>query len=58
MLNKVSIFTLSFLIVSLVTLIFILTSDFISEYLIGYGVPISIICGFALIAFVLSLKNK
>lgn len=58
MLNRISIFLLVIFLISLGMLIFVLTSDFTSEYLLGYGVPTSIFGGFSLIAFVLSLKNK
>lgn len=58
MFNKVSIFTLSIFIISLIALICILTSDYIGEYLLGYGIPISIISGFALVSFVLTTRQN
>ncbi|HAM81070.1 MAG TPA: hypothetical protein DCO80_09685 [Ornithinibacillus sp.] len=58
MLNRISMFVLIIFLISLGMFIFVLTSGYTSEYLLGYGIPTSIFSGFALIAFVLSTKNK
>lgn len=57
--NKRLVFLILFVfIISIGSLLFVLTSNYRPDYLLGYGVPISIICGASMIALVLSLRNK
>lgn len=56
--NKVSIFALVFLIISVVALLSILTNHYNADYLLAYGVPLSIVTGFSLISFVLATKKS
>lgn len=58
MLDRISVFTLTIFIISIGALIYILNSNYIPSYMLGYGVPVSIISGFALVAFVLAVKKK
>lgn len=56
--NKISILILFVFIISIGSLVFILTSDYRPDYLLGYGIPISFICGTSMIALVLSQRIK
>ncbi len=56
--NRITLFILFVFIISIGSLVFILISDYRPDYLLGYGVPISIICGTSMIALVLSRRIK
>lgn len=55
--NRITLLILFVFIISIGSLVYILLSDYIPMYLLGYGVPISFMCGTSMIALVLSAKN-
>ncbi|WP_162785333.1 hypothetical protein [Bacillus sp. P14.5] len=56
-LNWQSILCLAVFLVSSVSLLFVLSSNLIAEYLLAYGIPISILVSFSLLSLIFALRK-
>jgi hypothetical protein len=56
-LNWQSILCLAIFLISLGSLLYVLSSNLIAEYLTAYGIPLSIVLSFSLLSLVFALKK-